>query len=199
MDVGYTRTTYERIASLAGCERTLVQYHVPRKDGLAVGFLIDLLRAIEQVLEDEPLAARSDVLAYRFALAQIYFAALALPRMKPFALGALGSRTVIEGVLAEDVAWNLAYLDPPEDARARIVADSIFAVGGGYELLYHRLTNGIPAQPSDLAARVLIGSLPGNSTDKRTLAEELVAGPIETTRLRRLAETALTIVRPRCD
>ena len=55
LDVGYARTTYQRIADLSGFERTLVQYHAPKKDDLAQQFLAQVLAAVEAAVVEHGL------------------------------------------------------------------------------------------------------------------------------------------------
>lgn len=185
-DIGYTATTYRRIAERCGHDRTLVQYHVPRKADLAAQFLADLLDAGERALRGRGLAV-DDPVVYRYRLAQVYFAALAGEQLRRFALEALDQRSIVQDVLARDIGWNLALVDPPEQNRQRIIDDSVMGVGGAYELLIFRLRHDLPADPADLARRTLltsvrseVDSLPDDQAIREnTLSAEQLAGPVE--------------------
>ncbi|MEA5638857.1 hypothetical protein [Cutibacterium granulosum] len=185
-DVGYTATTYQRIAERCGHDRTLVQYHVPRKADLAAQFLADLLDAGERALRGRGLAV-DDPVVYRYRLAQVYFAALAGESLRRFALEALDQRSIVQGVLTRDIDWNLSLVDPPAGARQRIIDDSVMGVGGAYELLIFRLRHDLPADPGDLARRTLLTSvrsevdgLPDDQAiQENTLSAEQLAGPVD--------------------
>lgn len=159
LDVGYSGTTFQRIADLCGCERTLVQYHVRKKEQLAARFISDVLAASERFAVDTGIVGRTEPIGYRYVLAQVYFAVLADPRLRAFSLGALENRAILRQLLLEDVARNLTLVAPEDDRRQQVADDTIMGIGGTYELFLYRLGEHRDTDPADLARRALRVSL----------------------------------------
>ncbi len=175
IDVGYEKATYALIAERSGFERTLVQYHLPRKADLAAHFLTDVLRISERVLADLRLADSDEPMGYRYVLAQVYYAVLSAPALRGFAVEALDRRSIVSQVLDRDIEWNLQLVRPDQERRQALIDDSIMAVGGAYELLAHRLRAGRDAEPADLAARTLLGAVRCETAERLPTEDTLAA------------------------
>ena len=196
LDVGYARTTYQRIADLSGFERTLVQYHAPKKDDLAQQFLAQVLAAVEAAVVEHGLGRRDEPISFRYALAQLYFASLGSASLRRFTLDVLDSRAVLEHVLLDDVEWNLALVQPQTGVdRQRVVDDTVMGVGGTYELFRYRLRHDQEVAPADLARRVLAASLRHELAGRPLVEADLDAHTLDGARLDRAVAAVIGALR----
>jgi AcrR family transcriptional regulator len=192
VEVGYTRTTYQRIADRIGRDRALVQYHVPKKERLAVEFLGTLLERAESSLLDHDLVPDREPVAYRFVLAQLYFATLSANQLRGFTADILEIRTIVEELVDYDVAWNVAFVEPTPDERQTVVDDTVMGIGGAYELLYRRLREGRATEPTDLARRTLQIGLPQEHRNDPSVPALLDRNSLPADLLSRSAQEILT-------
>lgn len=138
---GYDATSYASVAEACGISRNLVQYHFPKKQLLAIGFM-------ERLLEESRIALDVDADALRGNLADIYAIGVCYFEFllqegayREFLADLIRNRDLTEDVLSFNGSWALAQLGKGafESSDARVVRAVVVQMGGFYELLYHCL------------------------------------------------------------
>jgi AcrR family transcriptional regulator len=155
---GYEATSYRDIADAVGRDRTIVQYHYPRKDPIVVSMLDRVIALIEEYIVRHSIVERLGV-DYRVALAQLYFAFLLQPDIRQFTLDVLSSRAITRELSVIDADWNADFLGASVEQRREVVQSGILAIGGAYELIYHHVATGEPIEGRWLARQTVINSM----------------------------------------
>lgn len=153
--VGYEKATYAAIAERCNVSRNLVQYHVPKKELLAISFMEHLLaRAQTSInLSDSEVQGNVDAI---YQVGTVFFETLlANSGTRTFLLDIIRSRDLTESVLAFNTQWALAHSDAANGSadydQVEVERSVILHMGGFYELLYHCLKN---ERPFDVAAEL---------------------------------------------
>ena len=150
---GYDSTTYASVAEACGISRNLVQYHFPKKQQLAIGFM-------EQLLEESRLALGIGEEELRGNLSAIYSIGVCYFEFllqegayRTFVADVTRNRDLTEEVLSFNGGWALEKMgreDSFNDADPQVMRAVIVQMGGFYELLYHCLQRGggidVPAE-----------------------------------------------------
>jgi len=142
---GYDATSYAIVAEACGISRNLVQYHFPKKQQLAIGFMERLLEEsrIALGISEEELKGN---LTHIFVIGVCFFEFLLQEKgYRAFLADVIRNRDLTEEVLSFNGDWALAQLGVPdgfEASDARVVRAVIVQMGGFYELLYRCLTVG---------------------------------------------------------
>lgn len=149
--VGYKLTSYTMIAEESGVGRPLVQYYFPKKDDIAMSFILRILNSIEGIMGSSGKA--SQIPQGRVAqLGQVYYAfLLSSDEMKRLALDLLTSRQVTSRVIEANASYTIPLLGSSPGDGSRLVESSVKATGGVYELMFRGLERGVPLDPADLA------------------------------------------------
>ena len=141
---GYTATSYSSIAEACQVNRALVQYHCPKKERLAIGFLERLLAASCDALgfSDEDLLGNYPRI---YQVGCCYFGFLMQRGYRQFLMDIITSRETTETMLAFNGGWTLAHagVPMPEGPTLAAVKHAVITrMGGFYELLYYCLKTG---------------------------------------------------------
>lgn len=140
---GYNGTSYASIAEECGVSRNLVQYHIPKKELLAIAFMDDMLSRCQEALG----YGQNDIFGnYQriFEIGCLFFQSLLAGGYQQFLLDILQSREFTEDILAFDADWGLSHIGaelPQGKHREETLHTIIKQMGGFYELLYYCLRN----------------------------------------------------------
>ena len=141
---GYTATSYSSIAEACGINRALVQYHCPKKEQLAIGFLERLLVACREALGFSEADLKRNYTRI-FEVGCCYFGFLMRHGYRQFLTDIISGRDTTETMLAFNGGWALAHAGlptPQGDDRIAFTHAVIVHMGGFYELLYYCLKTG---------------------------------------------------------
>lgn len=151
LEKGYAATSYTDLAKATGRKRATVQSLFPKKSELATNLINRLVYGC-QAYADERGLANGSPLDELYVIGQLYFSALlATPRMRVFTLDVISDREVSSNSLLFNEDWVREFLDVSEAEAERCMDAFVLAMGGGYEVVYQRLTSG---EPVDIAALV---------------------------------------------
>lgn len=148
-ECGYRLTSYSKIAEASGVGRPLVQYYFPKKEDLATGFVLTIMRETSMLVDaaDEPLVSVT-------RLGQVYYSfLLADAPMKRLTLDLLSSRQVTSRVTAANAEYTIPAFQGMQGNPEILRQASIRATGGIYELLFIGLENNQEFDPGMLSAQ----------------------------------------------
>lgn len=156
--LGYHTTTYASIAKDCSIGRSLVQYHFPRKEELAISLVSWALEQSGQCLGTTVENAVDDHVAF-FKIGVCTFTFLLDRGFSRFLLEILESRAITEALLAMNVEWSLARTGPGFAAdREKLVRAVVTNMGGFYDYLYHCLSVGKAFDVADCLATSVYAS-----------------------------------------
>lgn len=150
-ETGYKLTSYTMIAEEAGVGRPLVQYYFPKKDDLAISFILRTMDSIRDLMHSagKPSHLSQGSVAQ---LGQVYYTfLLSSEEMRRLALDLLTSRQVTSRVIEANATYTIPLLGDGGDEDSQLAVASIKATGGVYELIYRGLERGAILDPADLA------------------------------------------------
>ena len=148
--IGYKTTSYSMIAEESKQGRPLVQYYYPKKEEIALEFLVEAMQTILSQLESD---RQADAMVATLHFGQLYYTFLLYDEdMQRFTSEVLESRSVTSRLVQLNAKWSLPESGTAEDEE-RITSASIRATGGVYELLYLQLQDGSAKEPAEYAVR----------------------------------------------
>lgn len=178
---GYDATSYAAIAQACGISRNLVQYHVPKKESLAISLMESILRASHRALGKSEADLRGDFAAI-YETGTCYFAFLLQSEgYRTFLLDIIRGRDLTESILAFNADWALERVDGPssDDDLQRVMRSVVVHMGGFYELLYHCLKNDKPFDPGRELHPVMEAFMCALGHDRDEVQTELRRGQLD--------------------
>lgn len=141
---GYNATSYASIAQACGISRNLVQYHWPKKEQLAVGYMEDLLSRCSDELGFYPQDVIDNYERITAVGTRFFETLLAREGTRQFLRDIIVDRDLTEAVLAFNLEWAMAHVTPTGYDRERTRRTVISRMGGFYDLLYWCLKHNEP-------------------------------------------------------
>lgn len=154
--VGYDATSYTIVAKQCGVSRNLVQYHFPKKQLLAIGFMERLLEEAQAALglTDEEVDGN---FANVFAIGTCYFVfLLQKDGYRKFLADVIRDRDLTDEILLFNAGWALAHsggAGESPNVQSRVMRSVIVQMGGFYGLLHHCLKYD---EPFDVASELRV-------------------------------------------
>ncbi|MGI6032585.1 MAG: TetR/AcrR family transcriptional regulator [Coriobacteriales bacterium] len=155
---GYNGTTYSTIAKKCGISRNLVQYHFPKKELLASGFMEHVLAEAQAALGLSDQALFNDFPSIYEVGCCFFLFLMQKGGYRQFLSDTVSSRELTQDTLAFDLEWALDRLELPEDIDLEPVRQEVIvSMGGFYELMYYCLKADKPFPVEERLAKVVDG------------------------------------------
>jgi AcrR family transcriptional regulator len=154
-ELGYEETTYQAVADRCGVTRALVQHYFPAKIDFAVGLFRDILNKLALALDGFPYEHRFQNL---LLIGESFFGYLLKnTNSRRLTVDILSSRTLTAKVLAFNIEWAEGFIKiAPSPQYVETFSDNVTsAMGGFYELLFQKLSQGRPIDLHDQLVRVV--------------------------------------------
>ena len=156
---GYDATSYADIAKATGRKRATVQSLFPKKSQLATNLINKLVYACQSYAADKGLAGSSP-LDELYIIGQLYFSfLLSTARTRTFTFDVISDREATSNSLLFNEDWVRDFLQVSNAEAERCMDAFVLAMGGGYEIVYQRLTAGAPINVASLVDYIITSFL----------------------------------------
>lgn len=144
MEKGYTKTSYTDIAKACGLTRPLVQYYFPKKELFMQKFIERLLELCNAYLHQHKLNTGSCFTDFYLTGSMYFTFLLENETMIPLTKDLIATRSATESISSVMAQW-VASQEELQGYGYRTVETAVIAsMGGVYDLIFHRLSEGEP-------------------------------------------------------
>lgn len=171
MEKGYAKTSYTDIAKACGLTRPLVQYYFPKKEMFMREFIERLLELCGSYLHQRKLNTGSCFTDFYLTGFMYFTFLLENEELIPLAKDLIATRSATESISSVMTQW-VASQDELRSYEYRAVETAVITtMGGVYDLIFHRLSEGGPDDIPSLLAWAIKGTMVQLGMDAESLAE----------------------------